>query len=116
MYRNFDFRRHHVLMLWRNAPCVVIGRHQNPWLEANVPNLATIANDGVKLARRNSGGGTVYHDMGNLNMTFFTTREGYNRKYNLEIVRRAIFREFGLKVELSDREDLVIRNTKVSFS
>lgn len=115
LYRHFNFANHHVLMLWQNTPCVVIGRHQNPWLEANVSNLNKITENGVALARRNSGGGTVYHDEGNLNMTFFTPREHYNRKYNLEIVRRAIFREYGVKIDISSREDLVIRNSKVSF-
>lgn len=115
LYRNSDFKHNHVLMLWQNDPCVVIGRHQNPWLEANVSNLKNITENGVQLARRNSGGGTVFHDRGNLNMTFFTPRESYDRKYNLEIIRRAIFREFGLKIEISQREDLVIRNSKVSF-
>lgn len=115
LYRNFDFSSHHVLMLWQNNPCVVIGRHQNPWLEANISNLSKITENGVQLARRNSGGGTVYHDQGNINMTFFTPRDCYNRKYNLEIIKRAVFREFTVKTDISPREDLVIRNSKVSF-
>lgn len=49
-YRNFDFTKHHVLMLWANDPCVVIGRHQNPFDEANVSNLQKA---GITLARRN---------------------------------------------------------------
>lgn len=114
LYRNFDFSHHHVLMLWQNDPCVVIGRHQNPWSEANISNLRNITENGVLLARRNSGGGTVYHDRGNLNMTFFTPRECYNRKYNLEILTRAVFREYGLKINISEREDLMIRSSKVT--
>lgn len=115
LYKNFDFKNHHVLMLWQNDPCVVIGRHQNPWLEANVTQLPLIGEQGVQLARRNSGGGTVYHDNGNLNLTFFTPREQYNRKYNLEIISRSLFREYDMKVDITPREDLVIRNNKVSF-
>lgn len=76
-YRNFDFTNHHVLMLWANDPCVVIGRHQNPFLEANISKLQQA---GVALARRNSGGGCVHHDRGNMNCTFFTPRERYNRR------------------------------------
>ncbi len=55
---------------------MVIGRHQNPWTEADVPFLRSSY---IDLARRNSGGGTVYHDLGNINCTFFTTRPKYQR-------------------------------------
>lgn len=109
-YRHFDFTNHHVLMLWSNDPCVVIGRHQNPFYETNVSNLQKL---GIALARRNSGGGSVYHDRGNLNMTFFTPRERYNRKYNLNIVTRALFREWGIKANISPRDDIMINNKKV---
>nr|XP_023023061.1 lipoyltransferase 1, mitochondrial isoform X2 [Leptinotarsa decemlineata] len=114
LYHNFDFKNHHVLMLWQNNPCVVVGRHQNPWLEANILQLPSITEEGVQLARRNSGGGTVYHDNGNLNLTFFTSREHYNRKYNLEIIARALFREYGINVEISPREDLLLNTFKIS--
>lgn len=114
LYKNFDFTNHHILMLWQNDPCVVIGRNQNPWVEANIPSLPE---QDVKLARRNSGGGTVYHDRGNLNLTFFTPRERYNRRYNLELITRALFREYGLTATISPREDLTVRDSyKVSFS
>lgn len=113
MYRNMDFSNHHVMMVWRNEPCVVIGRHQNPWLEANIPLL----NDKeIALARRNSGGGTVYHDRGNLNITFFTPRERYDRGYNLELIKRALFRGFGIKSVINERHDIIVRDKyKVSF-
>lgn len=114
MYRNMDFTNHHVMMVWRNEPCVVIGRHQNPWMEANVPALSE---KDIALARRNSGGGTVYHDRGNLNITFFTPKQRYDRKYNLELIKRALFREFGVKSTINERQDLIVRDKyKVSFS
>lgn len=72
LYKNWSFERRNVLLLWRNSPCVVIGRHQNPQVEAN---LSYLESAGVPLARRGSGGGAVYHDHGNLNCTFFTTRD-----------------------------------------
>lgn len=110
LYKNFDFGHHHVLLLWVNEPCVVIGRHQNPFTEANVSKLME---RGITLARRNSGGGAVYHDRGNLNCTFFTPRERYDRKYNLNIVTRSLFREWAIKTEINDRDDIVIANKKV---
>lgn len=110
LYKNFDFSNHHVMMLWANDPCVVIGRHQNPFLEANVSKLRKA---GVPLARRNSGGGTVYHDRGNMNMTFFTPRDRYNRNYNLNIITRALFREWGIKADISARDDITLFEKKV---
>ncbi|EDV36017.1 uncharacterized protein Dana_GF12181, isoform A [Drosophila ananassae] len=111
LYKNFDFSHHHVLLLWANDPCVVIGRHQNPFTEANVSRLVE---RGITLARRNSGGGAVYHDLGNLNCTFFAPRERYDRKYNLNIVTRALFREWAINAEINERDDIVVRNKKIS--
>ncbi|CAH7230449.1 lipoyltransferase 1, mitochondrial [Phodopus roborovskii] len=76
-----------VLFLWRNSPCVVMGRHQNPWQECN---LRLMRQEAIKLARRRSGGGAVYHDMGNINLTFFTTKTKYDRMENLRLIVRAL--------------------------
>lgn len=114
LYRNFDFSKHHVLLLWRNDSCVVFGRHQNPWLECNVQAAEKA---GIALARRNSGGGTVYHDNGNLNLTFFSSRERYNRKYNLNIITNALFRQWGLKSVINKRDDILVNgDCKVFFN
>lgn len=110
MYQNHDFTEHQTLLLWRNRNCVVIGRHQNPWLETNLQ-----PNDDLILARRNSGGGTVYHDMDNLNLTFFTSYDMYNRKYNLETITESINKEWGIKCEINSREDIVCDGYKVRF-
>jgi lipoyltransferase 1 len=63
---------------------------------------------GIKLARRYSGGGTVYHDLGNLNITFMTSRSRYNRKWNLECIAEALSDRWNLDVDLSPRDDLVV--------
>ncbi|XP_063219997.1 lipoyl amidotransferase LIPT1, mitochondrial [Bacillus rossius redtenbacheri] len=112
LYKNYDFTKQHVLLVWRNSPCVVVGRHQNPWLEASAEYLL---NYEVSVARRNSGGGAVYHDPGNVNFTFFTNKEMYNRRNNLEIISRALYREWGISADINTREDIVIKkNYKVS--
>lgn len=111
IYKNYDFGNHHVMMLWLNDPCVVIGRHQNPFSESNVSQLEAA---GIALARRNSGGGTVYHDRNNLNCTFFTPRERYDRKYNLSLITRAIYREYGIDTEISPRDDILLHGKKIS--
>lgn len=111
IYRNYDLKSHHILMLWISNPCVVIGRHQNPFNETNVCQLKSV---GIDLARRNSGGGTVYHDRNNLNCTFFTPRDRYDRKYNLNLITRAIYREYGIDTEISERDDILLHGKKVS--
>lgn len=104
-YRYADFTNKKMLLLWINSNCVVIGRHQNPWLEINFDPAID-----VHIARRNSGGGTVFHDSGNLNMTFFTHRDMYNRKNNLELIVETLKNEWNILTEINEREDIVIEN------
>ena len=114
MYENLNLDNHDVLYFWQNSPCVVIGRHQNPWLECD---LQYLRENGIKLARRYSGGGTVYHDLGNLNVTFMTSRSRYNRKGNLECIAKALSDRWNLDVDLSPRDDLLVDGTfKISGS
>ncbi len=92
------------LFLWRNQETVVIGRSQNPWSECN---LAKMEQDGVLLARRTSGGGAVFHDLGNTCFTFLSPREGYDRSVNNEILLNALKR-FGIEAQASGRNDIVV--------
>ncbi|EHB10592.1 Lipoyltransferase 1, mitochondrial [Heterocephalus glaber] len=95
-----------ILFFWRNSPALVIGRHQNPWQECN---LTLMREGGVKLARRLSGGGTVYHDIGNINLTFFTTKNKYDRMENLKLVVRALNAvQPQLDVQATKRFDLLL--------
>ena len=106
MYENLNLELHRtVLFLWRNEPTVVIGRHQNPWKECNLQLMKSL---GINLARRNSGGGTVYHDLGNINCTFFTNRIAYNRKNNLELLARFLKDFYGFNISLNERDDLIV--------
>ncbi|XP_061571991.1 lipoyltransferase 1, mitochondrial [Cololabis saira] len=101
-----DLTQRRLLLLWRNRPAVVIGRHQNPWSECNLPAMRRA---GIPLARRRSGGGTVYHDPGNLNLTFFTSRRDYDRQRNLKVVTEALRRiRPELDVQATDRFDVVL--------
>ncbi|XP_046887464.1 lipoyltransferase 1, mitochondrial [Hypomesus transpacificus] len=101
-----DLQNRKILFLWRNGPAVVIGRHQNPWQECN---LQLMRQRGIPLARRRSGGGTVYHDLGNVNLTFFTSKKKYDRNRNLHIVTSALKRlRPNLDVRATERFDILL--------
>ena len=99
-----------IMMLWRNADTIVIGRNQNAWRECRHEEFER---DGGRLARRFSGGGAVYHDLGNVNFSFVSRLADYDFATNVEIIRRAIG-SFGLKVEATGRNDLTIDGSKFS--
>lgn len=93
-----------ILFLWRNNNTVVIGRNQNPWSECN---LAQMKKEEVILARRTTGGGAVFHDLGNTNFTFLSPREEYKRDNNIQIILQALA-GFGIHGEASGRNDLLV--------
>lgn len=107
-----ELRGTHVLYLWRNSPCIVIGRYQNPWVECN---LQAMERDGILLARRLSGGGAVYQDLGNTCFTIISPREQYDKGRNFDIVRKALA-TCGVTSELSGRNDILVDGRKVSGS
>ncbi|PWN49590.1 Lipoyltransferase and lipoate-protein ligase, partial [Violaceomyces palustris] len=79
-----------VCFLYRNDPCVIVGRNQNPWKELN-PSAMREAS--IPLVRRRSGGGTVYHDPGNTNYSFHIPRSIFDRRFHAELVARALNRQ-----------------------
>lgn len=105
LYNHEDFTKKSVLLLWRNGPSVVIGKHQNPWMECNVK---LISEYGINLVRRKSGGGTVYHDMGNLNISVLTSRKCYDRRKNLELVIEAVTSRWDISLEINKRHDILL--------
>ncbi|XP_067667023.1 lipoyl amidotransferase LIPT1, mitochondrial-like isoform X2 [Haliotis asinina] len=105
IYQNGDLENRSYLLMWSNGPAVVLGLHQNPWMECNVDRILA---ENVDLARRKSGGGTVYHDEGNLNLSFIKSRPRYNRKENLELVKRALAHKWDVDLSINCREDLIL--------
>lgn len=94
-----------VLFLWRNADTVVIGRAQNPWKECNTRRMEE---DHVRLARRSSGGGAVFHDLGNTCFTFMAGKPEYDKTVSTAIVLAAL-NSLGVTAEASGRNDLVVK-------
>ena len=101
-----------LLFLWQNRDAVVIGRNQNPWAECH---LQKIKEDGVHLVRRESGGGAVFQDIGNMNFTFLSSKKAYDKKRNYEIIINAL-KHFGIHAEMQGRNDIVVNGAKVSGS
>lgn len=97
-----------ILFLWRNQNTVVIGRAQNAWKECNTRR---IEKDGIRLARRNSGGGAVFHDLGNTCFTFMSTQKEYNKNLSTNIILNGL-NQLGIKAIISGRNDLVIHTEK----
>ncbi len=100
------------LYLWVNSASVIIGRYQNPWLECR---LGQMKDDGVKLARRMSGGGAVYHDPGNLNFSFMAGAEIYDKQTDFSIILQALG-NLGISAGLNSRNDIIVDGNKVSGS
>jgi len=97
-----------VLFLWRNAETVVIGQAQNPWKECNTRRMEE---DGIRLARRSSGGGAVFHDLGNTCFTFMAGKPEYDKSVSTNIILNALKR-LGIDASASGRNDLVVQTTE----
>ncbi|RUT28492.1 lipoate--protein ligase [Paenibacillus zeisoli] len=101
------------LLFYINAPSVIIGKHQNTIEEINAEY---IKDNGVKVVRRLSGGGAVYHDLGNLNFSFITKDDGQSfhnfRKFTQPVVEA--LQQLGVNAELTGRNDLQVGEQKIS--
>lgn len=99
-----------ILYLWQNDKTVVIGRNQNPFLECDVKKLLS---DGGYVARRLSGGGAIYHDLGNLNFTFVSKNLDNDIERQSKVIIEAVSK-FGISSEASGRNDILTSGKKYS--
>lgn len=98
------------MYLWKNQQTVVIGYNQNPYSECNVQLLL---DEGGHLMRRGTGGGAVYHDLGNINFSFIADRKLYDVNKQLSVIQDALL-NYGLQTEISGRNDLTCQGRKFS--
>jgi len=101
------------LMLWQNDNAIIIGRHQNTLAQINEPYVRS---RGIRVVRRLSGGGAVYHDLGNLNFTVIADAAA-GQEIQMQMLCRpvvAALEKMGLRVELNGRNDMTVDGKKFS--
>ena len=105
-------RNRSYLMLWRNDRTIVVGKHQDTFAEINADYVR--ANQ-IQVVRRLSGGGAVYHDLGNVNFTFIADHTGSDFDFST-FCRPVIWalESLGVPAELNGRNDMTIRGRKFS--
>ncbi|MCL2719722.1 MAG: lipoate--protein ligase [Treponema sp.] len=112
IFDTFD-KNHSYFMLWQNHNSIIVGKHQNTMSEIN---SAFVKTHNINVARRLSGGGAVYHDMGNLNFTFITDADE-NTSIDFSTFCKPIqdaLVSFGVPVEITGRNDMTIEGKKIS--
>ncbi|MFZ7945284.1 MULTISPECIES: lipoate--protein ligase [Bacillaceae] len=110
--KNLDINETY-LLFYINEPSIIIGKNQNTIEEINTEY---VEGNGIHVVRRLSGGGAVYHDLGNLNFSFITKDDGESfhnfRKFTEPVV--AALNKLGVNAELSGRNDLEVEGRKIS--
>ncbi len=110
--KNLDINETY-LLFYINRPSIIIGKNQNTIEEINTEY---VEENGITVVRRLSGGGAVYHDLGNLNFSFITKDDGesfHNFKKFTEPVIQAL-KKLGVNAELSGRNDIEVEGRKIS--
>lgn len=111
--KNMDVDKDSFLLFYINEPSIIIGKNQNTIEEINTEYVDA---NGIHVVRRLSGGGAVYHDLGNLNYSFITKDDGESfrnfKKFTQPVIKA--LNEMGVKAELLGRNDILVEGRKVS--
>lgn len=106
-------RSHAYLLLWQNDNAIVVGKYQNTIQEIN---SSFVRDHGIRVVRRLSGGGAVYHDLGNLNFSFITDAQSADeinfKAFCMPVIQT--LHSLGITAELNGRNDIAINGQKIS--
>ena len=111
LLRDPQFHDQSILFFYVNTPAVVIGRAQNPWIECD---LSLAEKLGIQLARRQSGGGTVYHDQGNLNFSFIVPQDHYDKAQHIRTMID-ILQQCGISAHTNQRHDIRVMHQGIDY-
>lgn len=100
-----------VFMLWQNSASIIIGKNQNAMAEVD---YTYVTKENIPVVRRLTGGGAVYHDLGNLNFTYIVNREGFGDYVGFTKTLREYLASLGLSAEVSGRNDVLVDGKKIS--
>ncbi len=103
-----------VFMLWQNSPAVIIGRHQNAFEEVD---MSYLKENSIALVRRTTGGGAVYHDLGNLNFSFIIPTKSPKVDFKTYLAPiTEVLNKFHIQAKFSGRNDILTGEKKISGS
>lgn len=102
-----------IFMLWQNSPAIIVGRYQNTWDEIN---HAFVKDNNIAVVRRMTGGGAVYHDLGNLNFSFIARGQKTGHYDFVSFARPVVvaLQSLGVAAEFAGRNDILVEGKKIS--
>lgn len=107
----FSQKKEEVFMLWQNTSSIIIGKSQNAMAEIDYDYVTS---HNIPVIRRITGGGAVYHDLGNVNFTYITNRSAYGDYSGFTKMLREYLSALGVQAEISGRNDVLVEGKKIS--